>query len=200
MKGVNVSIFLYVKFNEDIRDFDQSVSSLLENGADLVVITENRRSFRELTKLTRQCSREDIIVVHSLESLGLNDAERVAQLDFFVQNDKKLVICTCPSTFEYGVSQPMNKATLSTISRMIISDGGKIFEFPVNRRSNSGRQKLDYPDNWEELYELWSNEKISSKEFLQRSGLKKATFYNMITEYRNGLDNIEEYIHRYKCS
>ena len=25
-------------------------------------------------------------------------------------------------------------------------------------------------------------------------------FYNMITEYRNGLDNIEEYIRRYKCS
>ena len=200
MKGVNVGIFLYVKFNEDIRDFDQAVSSMLENGADLVVITENRRSFRELTKLIRQCSREDIIVVHSLESLGLNDKERIAQLGFFIQNDKKLVICTCPSTFEYGVRQPINKATLSTISRMIASQGGKFFKIPVNRRSNSGRQKLDYPDNWEELYELWSTEKISSREFLQRSGLKKATFYNMITEYRNGLNNIEEYKHRYKCS
>ena len=29
MKGVNVSVFLYVKFNEDIRDFDQAVSSVL---------------------------------------------------------------------------------------------------------------------------------------------------------------------------
>ena len=200
MKGVNVSVFLYVKFNEDIRDLDQAVSSVLGSGGDLVVITENRRSFRELTKISRQCSQEDIIVVHSLESLGLNNDEKVAQLDFFVQNDKKLVICSCPSTFEYGVTQPMNKATLSTISRMLTSEGGKIFEFPVNRRSNSGRQKLDYPDDWEELYELWSNEKISSREFLQRSGLKKATFYNMITEYRNGLDNIEEYIRRYKCS
>lgn len=52
----------------------------------------------------------------------------------------------------------------------------------------------------EELYELWSTEKISSREFLQRSGLKKATFYNMITECRNGLNNIEEYKHCYKCS
>ena len=195
-----MSIFLYVKFNEDIRDFDQAVSSLLSSGGDLVVITENRRSFRELTKISRQCSREDIIVVHSLESLGLNDDEKAAQLEFFILNDKKLVISSCPSTFEYGVTQPMNKATLSTISRMITSQGGKVFEFPVNRRSNSGRQKLDYPDGWAELYELWSNEEISSREFLQRSGLKKATFYNMITEYRNGLDNIEEYINRYKCS
>ena len=200
MKGVNVSIFLYVKFNEDIRDFDQAVSSMLENGADLVVITENRRSFSELMRLGRQCLRDDIIVVYSVESLGLNDGERVAQLEYFVRNEKKLVICTCPSTFEYGVSQPMNKAMLSTISRMITTEGGKIVEFPINRRSNSGRQKLDYPDNWEELYELWSTEKISSREFLQRSGLKKATFYNMITEYRNGLNNIEEYKHRYKCS
>ena len=195
-----MSIFLYVKFNEDIRDFDQAVSSLLSSGGDLVVITENRRSFRELTKISRQCSREDIIVVHSLESLGLNDDEKAAQLEFFILNDKKLVISSCPSTFEYGVTQPMNKATLSTILRMITSQGGKVFEFPVNRRSNSGRQKLDYPDGWAELYELWSNEEISSREFLQRSGLKKATFYNMITEYRNGLDNIEEYINRYKCS
>ena len=73
MKGVNVSVFLYVKFNEDIRDFDQAVSSVLGSGGDLVVITENRRSFRELTKISRQCSQEDIIVVHSLESLGLNN-------------------------------------------------------------------------------------------------------------------------------
>ena len=74
-----MSVFLYVKFNEDIRDFDQAVSSLLSSGADLVVITENRRSFSELMRLGRQCLRDDIIVVYSVESLGLNDDERVAQ-------------------------------------------------------------------------------------------------------------------------
>ena len=32
MKGVNVSVFLYVKFNEDIRDFDREefVKTLFE--------------------------------------------------------------------------------------------------------------------------------------------------------------------------
>ena len=137
-----MSIFLYVKFNEDIRDFDQAVSLLLSSGGDLVVITENRRSFRELTKISRQCSREDIIVVHSLESLGLNDDEKEAQLEFFIHNDKKLVICSCPSTFEYGVTQPMNKATRSTISRESTYQGGREFEFTVKRRPDSGRRKL----------------------------------------------------------
>lgn len=39
--------------------------------------------------------------------------------------------------------------------------------------------------------------KISSKEFIQKTGLKKATFYNMVTEYKEIQRINNEYIKRY---
>jgi hypothetical protein len=39
------------------------------------------------------------------------------------------------------------------------------------------------PEDWEDLYELWKYEQISSKEFMDKCGLKPAEFKNLIADY-----------------
>ena len=46
-----------------------------------------------------------------------------------------------------------------------------------------GRPKATYPDNWKEVYELWTNKKITAKEAMERTGLKRNTFYNLAKVY-----------------
>ena len=58
--------------------------------------------------------------------------------------------------------------------------------------------KCGFPDNWEELYTKWVGKEITSKEFCEKSGLKKATFYNMIIYYKEVLEANEKYFERYK--
>ena len=55
-----------------------------------------------------------------------------------------------------------------------------------------------YPENWAELYEQWENEKITSKEFLEKSGLKKATFYNLLASYREMMEDNNRFFDVYK--
>ena len=56
---------------------------------------------------------------------------------------------------------------------------------------------MAFPDGWDELYEKWEKQEISSKEFMEQSGLKKATFYNMLTEYKAMLKEQNDYLKRY---
>ena len=52
--------------------------------------------------------------------------------------------------------------------------------------------------NWDELYEKWTNGEISSKKFIELSGLKKATFYNLLTEYKEIQSANAQYLKQYK--
>ena len=73
----------------------------------------------------------------------------------------------------------------NSVKNLVLNDIDlkKALELLISK-GNIGRPLIQYPDNWEENYVLWKNKKIPSKEFLNRVGLKKATFYNLLTEYR----------------
>ena len=51
-------------------------------------------------------------------------------------------------------------------------------------------QKISFPDNWENLYAAWDNGEITAKEFMDKSGLKKGTFYHLVNEYKELLDRM----------
>lgn len=48
-----------------------------------------------------------------------------------------------------------------------------------------GRPKATYPDNWDEVYDLWYNKKeITAKVAMERMGLKRNTFYKLAGKYK----------------
>ena len=190
-------IHIYAKNTEDISIFEEVIHLIREEDTLIDITIENRRSFRELEEVKESYNHEDVLLIGDLPSLGLNEAEIALQLEWFITMSRTLVIASFTSTYEYGVSQPLNKAILTTILQTVLKKK-KIVEVPRSRKANSGRNKLAFPDNWDELYEQWENKEITSKDFLDASGLKKATFYNMITEYKRMLSLNEEYIKKYK--
>lgn len=193
-----MSIYIYIKNTDNIDSFKDVIDVVRQDCDDIFSITESRRSFRELDKLKRSISTTDIVVIYDSVSLGLNEADISNELNWFIENSICLVICNIESTYCFGVYQPMNKAILTTLLQSILSNNKNIVKFQDNRRKNSGRNKIMYPDNWDELYELWINKDITSREFLDRSGLKKATFYNLITDYKEMQKDLESFKKQYK--
>ena len=195
-----MKIYVYVKNIEDISEFRQTLDIIRRDDSDIIVITESRRSFREFEKLKNIVTVNDIIVVFTISSLGLNEAEISNQLDWFITRSICLVVCDLDSTYNFGVTQPINKAILTTLLQSILGHNSNIVKLPTNRRKNSGRNKIAYPDGWEELYELWVNKQITSKDFLDKTGLKKATFYNLLTDYKQTLKELEDFQSQYELS
>jgi len=48
------------------------------------------------------------------------------------------------------------------------------------------RKRIAYPENWDEVYQKWSNRTISSKKAMALTGLKKTTFYKFISNEEKG--------------
>ena len=47
-----------------------------------------------------------------------------------------------------------------------------------------GRPKIEYPSNWDEIYALWDRQEITAKEAMERTGLKRNTFYKLSRDRR----------------
>jgi len=46
-----------------------------------------------------------------------------------------------------------------------------------------GRKSIARPENWEEVYKLYKCRELKGNEAMERLGLKRNTFYNMVAEY-----------------
>lgn len=192
-------IYIYSKTSEKKSIFEDLIKRIKENEKKIIVKIEHKRNFRELDNIKIKMKDGDILIIGSLNSLGVSKLDIANELDYFVEKEKNLVVANIESTYQYGVSQPMNKAIIKTILDSLVRENN-ILKLKENKRSNAGRNKIEFPDNWEGLYEKWDRGEISSKKFLDESGLKKATFYNMITEYKGILKANADFVDKYKLA
>lgn len=194
-----MTIYIYSKTSEKINVFEDVIDKIKDGTKEIIISIEHKRNFGELEKIKNEMTYSDILVVGSLDSLGISEVDIANELNYFIEKERFLVIANMESTFEYGVSQPMNRAVLKTILDSLLADNN-IVKIDYNKRSNAGRKKIEFPDNWENLYEKWEEGEISSKKFLDESGLKKATFYNMITEYKEIQKANRDFIDKYRLA
>lgn len=193
-----MKLYLYHKTIEDIAVFDEIMNSYVSVADDIQIISESRRSYRALEQLIQEVNDVNTaIVISDMYSLGLTTEDILNRLNWFISHSICLFVCKYSATYEYGVSQPVNKAVLTTLMQSMLNMHKNIVEIPRNKRTNSGRSKIAFPDSWDELYEKWEQQQISSKEFMEQSGLKKATFYNLLTEYKAMLREQNDYLKRY---
>ncbi|MDD7305801.1 MAG: resolvase [Peptoniphilaceae bacterium] len=195
-----MSIYIYSKISEKIDIFEDIIELIKEKSHEIYLSIEHKRNFGELSRIKEEMKQDDILIIGKLSSLGINKAYILKELNYFISEKKYLVIANIESTYKYGLSQPMNQAVLKTLFDSISLTDTNIINLGSNKRSNAGRSKIEFPDNWDDLYEAWKKEEISSKEFMAKSGLKKATFYNMITEYRDILEANKRFIKKYKLA
>lgn len=192
-------IYLYAKVTDDIQYFEYVLQGIKQPFDSVFISTEPRRSYYELDKIKQVMGKDDVCMITNLGSLGLNEQDIAAGLDWFIKTSHMLVIANFNTSYIWGISQPMNQAVLQTLQQALLGkNDGRTVMIPEHRKSNAGRKPVAFPDNWEILYDEWEKKKIDSKTFLEQSGLKKATFYNLLTEYRQVLQNNEKYFEKYK--
>ena len=187
-------MIVYLKNTDrEQRNFDEILKkkTTLSGSYDVSYVVENRRSFRELSRIKNKPAAETVIFITSIYSLGMNDEDVASELQWFIDNHFVLFIGSIESSFRDDVTE--NKIVLETIIDCLLLGNPGIKKVIKNEKESAGRKKLPYPDKWEECFDLWEKGEISSSEFLKRSGLKRATFYNLITEYKQAKDKSDKY-------
>ena len=95
---------------------------------------------------------------------------------------------------DYPATQIFDNPMANELALSIIIDvyasllNNKTFDIRSAVAASTGRKKISFPDNWESLYAAWDNGEITAKEFMDKSGLKKGTFYHLVNEYKELLE------------
>ena len=195
------NVYLYAKVTDNMQELDFALQRIMmqQRVQNIFISTEPNRSYYKLDKIKNAMGDDDVCVIASLASFGLNEADIAAGLEWFVKTPRMLIIANFSNSYRWGISQPLNQAILSTLQQALLGKNeGRTVIIPEYRKSNAGRKLISFPDNWEELYSKWEKKEITSKEFCEQSGLKKATFYNLVTEYREIKEANLNYFKRYK--
>lgn len=174
-------IYLYKKFEED-GEILIYLARLLKQDLDIIYsVTESRYSFRKIDGIKNNDNAESVIIVKNFLSLGMNTSEIISRINHLLSKDIVLVCSTVRATYEYGLNTQINKAVWSVICQFF--NDTTVLKPVFQHSAGRGRPAAEYPEGWAGKYKDWEAGKMSSKEFMEWSGLKKATFYNKITEY-----------------
>lgn len=98
------------------------------------------------------------------------------------------------------ISLKENLDTSTSTGKLMLTMIGAIYEFErfnllerqregieiaKEKGKYKGRKKVEYPNNWVEVYKRWKNREVTGNKAMEQLGLKRTTFYKLIKEYEN---------------
>lgn len=187
------TIYVYQKYDEDDGEFQQIAKGILQPTDQLMYGIEHPLSFHVLDDIIEKEMPESIIILNDIKDIGIDKKDSAKRLARIIKREIGLLIVSVPATYENGVSSKANGIVLDTLCQIILQSKKDTITF---RPCSAGQPKTEFPSGWDEKYEDWKIGRISSKEFIAWSGLKKATFYNRIADYQRLLSEGESEIQR----
>lgn len=188
-----------------IKDYCKS-SNLELNDRDILIDKASGKDFdRPQYQLLKQMVRKgDVIIVKSMDRLGRNKEQIKKELEWFKNKDIAVKILDIPTTLIdlSSYDEGMAKAIMNMINNVLIEVLATISEEERNKirqrqaegielakaqGKHLGRPNIEYPSNWQEVYNDWKNKKITGVKAMDLLGLKKNTFYRLIKKYEEEL-------------
>lgn len=98
------------------------------------------------------------------------------------------------------ISLKENLDTSTSTGKLMLTMIGAIYEFErfnllerqregieiaKEKGKYKGRKKVEYPNNWIDVYKRWKNREVAGNKAMEQLGLKRTTFYKLIKEYEN---------------
>lgn len=178
----------------------------------------NRREYNALvgTETTAPLLRKgDLLVISSLDRLGRNYMEIRQQWNYIINDigadikvldmplldtresegslDKRFIADLVLQILSYVAQKELEnnkKRQQQGIAVMPVVNGKKV---SLKTGRSTGRPEATYPKEWERYYHDWRKGNITAKRCIEELGLKRATFYKLVSKYESENHiNIEE--------
>ena len=143
----------------------------------------NRPKLNEMLDFIRE---GDTVVIHDFSRLARNIKDLLNIVEYLDSKNVKLI------------SYKEDIDTSTSIGKLMLTMIGAINEFERNillerqregiakakeKGKYKGRKKIEYPGNWEEVYEKWKRRELKGVKAMEQLGLKRTTFYKLVGEY-----------------
>ena len=176
--------------------------------------TFDRPEYRRLVGTPEKAGilqKGDVLVICSLDRLGRNYDETGKQWDYITHEigaDIKVIdMDILDTTKENGLEKKFMCDLIITILSYVAekerlanhkrqAEGYAVMPKDEHGRKISkrtgrpcGRPTIQFPANWDEVYQIWVAEEITGAEAMKRLNVTKATFYRLVKKYEAAKPN-----------
>ena len=191
----------YCRVSTKDQDLTRQEESLKAYGCERIYsdkATGKNFNRPEYTKLKDALRKGDTLVVHEFDRLGRNKKLTLKELQYFKDNDIRLVALNLPTT----QMDTTDNTLLETINNIVIELYTMMAQQEIETREKRqgegiktakakgvkfGRKEVERPKNWDSVIQLVDNKQLSNIEAMQMLGLKKTTYYKLLKEHRNNI-------------
>ena len=199
--------FYYARVSTSDQNLDRQLEAFRALGANEREIITDKESGKNLNRPGYQALKttilrpDDTLVVKSLDRLSRSKADIRNELQWFRDNGIRLKVIDLPTTMP---DLPEGQEwVFEMVNNILIEVMGTIAEqerLTIRRRQREGidaakargkhlgRPAKPLPDNWEAVTALWRAGKITAREAMRQTGLRRNTFYSRVRaeEQKNG--------------
>lgn len=193
--------YYYARVSSKEQNLDRQLAAFVSLGASERDIITDKESGKDLNRSgytalkTAMLRSGDTLVVKSLDRLSRNKSDIKNELQYFKDNGIRLKVIDLPTTM---MELPEGQAwVFDMVNNILIEVLGTIAEqerVTIRQRQQEGirtakakgkhlgRPGLVIPENWREIYSAWKNKEITAKIAMERTGLKRTSFYKLVKE------------------
>ena len=194
-------IYYYARVSTKEQNLDRQLAAFKALGASERDIITDKESGKNLDRAGYQALKTtmlrtgDTLVVKSLDRLSRNKGDIKAELQYFKEHGIRVKIIDLPTTmtdFPTGqewVLEMINNILIEVLGTIAEQERATIkqrqregIESARSKGKHLGRPPLQKSENWKEVYTIWQNGGITAKEAMQRTGLKRSSFYRLVRE------------------
>ena len=196
--------YYYARVSSNDQKLDRQISAFQALGAKERDIITDKESGKDLNRPGYQALKTtilrpgDTLIIKSLDRLSRNKTDITSELQYFKNQGICLRVIDLPTTM---IELPEGQEwVLDMVNSILIEVLGTFAEqerVTIRKRQSEGiasakangvkfgRPALTFPENWEEVYSLWLNKKITAREAYSRLGMKTSSFYKLAHTYEN---------------
>lgn len=191
--------FYYARVSTKDQNLDRQISAFKKLGAAEREIVTDKESGKDLERKgyqalkTTMLRKGDTLVIKSLDRLSRNKSDIKKELEYFKNNGIRVKVIDLPTTMmelpegQEWVFDMVNNILIEVLGTITEQERNTIRQRQAegiraakDKGKKLGRPALEKPANWDSVYAEWKAGNITAKRAMQETGLKRASFYNLV--------------------
>lgn len=198
---MNNKVYGYIRVSTQEQNIERQMIALLDTGMDkkdIYIDKQSGKNFKRpaYARMMRRVREGDLIIVKSIDRLGRNYQEIMEQWRVITKEKKVDIRILDMPLLDTTRTKDLLGTFISDVVLQLLSFVAENERDNIRQRQAEGiaaakargirfgKPKIPMPDNFQELYQQWEMDYISTKEFAALCHVGRSTLYKRIREYR----------------
>ena len=197
----NAKTFAYCRVSSTDQNEDRQVEAMLELGINERDIFIDKCSGKDFDRpqyqaLKLQLREGDVLVIKSIDRLGRNYKQICEEWREIVRDIKANIKVVDMPILDTTRTDGLIGEVISDIVLQLlgyVAEQERAFikqrqaegiKLAKEKGKRLGKPPIKYPDNWQDIYQIWKSGSITAREAMKRLNLKPTSFYKLAKNYK----------------